>query len=110
MYSFFALATDGPWTFWDHYLEDIDLVMQVLEAGRHVAKFQGTSFNSSSGGMGASPGGCYDGYQRGAGSDAAAALEAKWGDKLTAGSKVFPNGTRSYRPRKSRYTLPVRSA
>lgn len=106
VYSFFALDTTGPWTFWDHYLEDIDIVMQVLDTGRHALKVGCASFLASPGGMGAGDGGCSTGYANGLGSRAAALLEAKWGDRLTVGKKVFPNGTPSYRPRRSAFTLP----
>lgn len=108
VYSFFRLDIDGPWRFWDTYLEDTDILMQILLEGRHSVKVHSAGFAASPGGMGAAPGGCSDGYRDGEGARASERLEDKWEGLLTFPSKVFPNGTKSYRPRQSMFTMPER--
>lgn len=108
VYSFFRMDIDGPWRFWDTYLEDADMVLQILLEGRHSLKVHRVGFAASPGGMGAAAGGCSDGYRAGEGVRASERLEDKWAGLLTFPSKVFPNGTKSYRPRQSMFSYPER--
>jgi hypothetical protein len=110
IFSFFLIDTTGPWSFWDTYLEDVDVLMQILLEGYHSVKVRDVGFAASPGGMGATDGGCADGYRSGEGTRASERLEEKWDGLLIAKSKIYPNGTKSYRPRRSVFSMPERTA